>query len=94
MSDPIIRIPESQRDNYRRWVGSKAITTPHSEEMVIAWELARKLGLPPTNVIRAMRGQRGQEAIQAQVDSAVRSDPSIEYFRSSGVRRTRYTSRL
>ena len=91
MTDPIVRIPESQRNKYSDWLST--VTTPHGEETVIAWQLAKRLGLPPLRLIRAMRGQKGQEDIQARVDAEVDGDPSIEYMRDAkGIRRTRFIS--
>lgn len=95
MSDAVFRIPEAQRDSYRRWLATLSVTTRHGQETVIAWDLARKLGLPPLRVLRATRGQKGQEDIHRRVDDAINSDPSVRYFRDArGVRRTRYTERL
>lgn len=80
---------EADAAGYQAWLASSAISTPDSDEMIIAFKLAKRLGESPTDVIRALRGQRGQNAyLKGRIEQAVERDPSITFVRDGRVRRT------
>ena len=87
-------IPPAQLQAYEAWLDSPSASTPDGPEMRIAWQLARQLGRSPIKVIRAARGQRGQETLTPIVEAAVAADPSIEFWQDGHVRRLRFRAVL
>lgn len=83
-------VPADERHRYEAWLSSSSISTPDSDEMVIAWSIAQKIGRSPTAVIRAARGQRGQEQLRSKIENFVKRCPDIEFANDHGVRRMRF----
>jgi len=82
---------EADRGAYEAWLASPSISTPDGDEMIIAFKLARRLGSDPTDVLRALRGQRGQSRyLDRRIEEAVARDPSITFVRDGKVRRTAF----
>ena len=79
---------EADAARYEAWLASSSISTPDSDEMIIAFKLAKRLGENPTNVIRALRGQR---MTLSKVGSSRRCNGSP---RSSSSQRSRPTDCL
>ena len=86
-------VPPEEQASFEAWLGSSPLSnSPHAEEMIIAWNLSRTLGIPPTNCIRALRGQKGQDRFIARVEGAVAADPTIVFVQEGRVRRTAFAS--
>jgi hypothetical protein len=82
---------EADGRRYQAWLASPSISTPDGDEMIIAFKLAKRLGEEPTDVLRALRGQRGQNAyLKGRIEQAVERDPSITFVRDGRVRRTAF----
>lgn len=46
---------------YARWLTSSSLSThDRNDEMLIAFKMAKRLSIPPTRVISASHGQKGQ----------------------------------
>jgi hypothetical protein len=77
-----------ERGAYLEWLGSSSISTPDSDEMVIAFKLARRIGMHPTKVIRALRGQKGESVeLRERLAGLVAADPSLTFVQDGRVRR-------
>ena len=84
---------QQERDEYVRWLTSSSLSTHEpNDEMLISFKLAKRLGYPPTRVIRAARGQKGQGDLPEVVEAAVLADGDIEFWMDGGVRRLRFTA--
>ncbi len=84
-------LAEADRATYEAWLASPSISTPDGDEMIIAFKLAQRLGVSPTEVLRALRGQRGQRAyLRGRVEQAVERDPTIRFVRDGRVRRAAF----
>lgn len=83
-------IPAAQETDYRRWVDSLSVSTPHGDDTVIAWLIARKLRRSPTAVIDASRAQFRDERLTPIVEWFVAQCPDIEFEQDGDVRRLRY----
>ncbi|MGQ0433965.1 MAG: hypothetical protein ACT452_16340, partial [Microthrixaceae bacterium] len=81
------QLAEDERADYEAWLASPSVSTPDSDEMLIAFKLAKRSELNPTRVIRALRGQRGQEAIIPLVEAAIKEDPDLAFVIDGRVRR-------
>ncbi len=80
-------MPEADAGSYREWLASPSVSTADSPEMVIAWNLAGRLGLHPTRVLRSLRKERGYLAGEMEaVTAAVAADTDL-VFRKAGVSR-------
>jgi hypothetical protein len=88
-------LTSQEQADYLRWLGSSSLSTHQpNDELLIAYKLARRLQRPPTNVIRASRGQNGQDPdLVVAVEEAVAADPDIEHWRDGRVRRLRFAVR-
>lgn len=81
-------VPDADTGRYRAWLASPSISAADSPEMVITWNLAARLGLHPTRVLRSVRRERGYLAGEMEaVSAAVAADPDL-VFRKAGVSRT------
>lgn len=79
------------RQAFRQWQSSSSTSNSPEEEMVIAFQLAARLGRSPTTVIRALRRQKGQDpGLVADLEGIVRDNPSIAWFQDGRVRRVRF----
>lgn len=77
-------MPEADLDAYRAWLASPSISTAGCDETVITWNLADRLGLHPTRVLRSLRKHRGYLAGEMEaVTAAVAADPDL-VFRKAG----------
>ena len=84
-------VPEADVAAYRAWLASPSISTADSDEMVITWNLAARLGLHPTRVLRSLRAHRGYLAGEMEaVTTAVAADPDLVFRRSGGSRRVEF----
>ena len=81
----------TEQAEYEAWLASSSLSTHRpNDEMLIAFKLARRLGRPATNVIRAARGQKGQETLADVIEAAVANDPDIGFWMDGRVRRLRF----
>lgn len=81
------QVPAPEQERYRAWLASPPISAPDSTEMRITWNLASRLGLHPTRVLRSLRGERGYLAGEMEaVLAAVAADPDL-VIRRAGVSR-------
>ena len=79
----------ADRRPFETWLATKAVSTPENAEMVIAWKLSRIIGVTPSQMIRALRGQQGLPAgLVARVERLVAANPTIEFSDDAGLRRT------
>ncbi len=77
-------VPEADIEAYRAWLASPSISTADCDETVITWNLANRLGLHPTRVLRSLRRHRGYLAGEMEaVTAAVAADPDL-VFRKAG----------
>ena len=73
-------MPAGEREQYREWLASPSISTYDRPEMVITWNLARRLGLHPSRVLRSLRKERGYLAMEMEaVNAAVAADPELVF---------------
>ena len=73
-------MPAGEREPYQAWLASPSIGTYDRPEMVIAWNLARRLGLHPSRVLRSLRKERGYLAMEMEaVNAAVAADPDLVF---------------
>ena len=82
-SDAVEReVPAAEREQYREWLASPSISTYDRPEMVIAWNLAARLGLHPSRALRSLRKERGYLAMEMEaVNAAVAADPDLVFRR-------------
>jgi hypothetical protein len=84
---------QQEREEYARWLTSSSLSTHDpNDEMLISFKLAKRLGYPPTRVIRAAHRQKGQGDLSEIVEAAVAADGDIEFWMDSRVRRLRFTA--
>ena len=84
---------QQERDEYVRWLTSSSLSTHEpNDEMLISFKLAKRLGYPPTRVIRAAHRQKGQHDLPEVVEQAVAADSDIEFWMDGRVRRLRFTA--
>lgn len=82
---------QQDRDEYARWLTSSSLSTHEpNDEMLISFKLAKRLGYPPTRVIRAAHRQKGQGDLPEVVEAAVAADGEIEFWMDGRVRRIRF----
>ena len=82
---------QQERDEYARWLTSSSLSTHEpNDEMLISFKLAKRLGYPPTRVIRAAHRQKGQHGLPEVVEQAVAADSDIEFWMDGRVRRLRF----
>ena len=82
---------QQERDEYVRWLTSSSLSTHEpNDEMLISFKLAKRLGYPPTRVIRAAHRQKGQHDLPEVVEQAVAADSDIEFWMDGRVRRLRF----
>ena len=73
-------MPDDDQERYRAWLASPSIGTYDRPEMVIAWNLATRLGLHPSRVLRSLRKERGYLAGEMEaVTAAVAADPDLAF---------------
>jgi len=85
----------SERRRYEAWLNSPSSSTPHGDEMVIAFRLALLLDESPTKVIRSLRGQRGQPpAFVERMERIVSENRSIHFVQDGRMRRVAFVPRL
>ncbi|MGI8684984.1 MAG: hypothetical protein ACR2MO_07840 [Acidimicrobiales bacterium] len=78
-------VPEADLEAYHVWLASPSISTADSAEMIITWNLAARLGLHPTRVLRSLRADKGYLAGEMEaVTAAVAADPDL-VFRKGGL---------
>lgn len=82
----------AERTEYERWLKSSSLSTHNAnDEKLIAFKLGKSLRRPPTETIRAARGQKVAPRLADAVRAAVLSDPDIEFWMDGQVRRLRFT---
>lgn len=83
---------QQERDECDRWLTSSSLSTHEpNDEMLISFKLAKRLGYPPTRVIRAARRQKGQGDLPEVVEAVVAADADIELWMDGRVRRLRFS---
>lgn len=84
-------LTSEERRDFVAWLPSSSLSTHEpTDELLIAFKLAKRLGRAPTSVIRAARGQQRQGALVDAVQDAVLADADIELWMDGHVRRLRY----
>jgi len=78
----------AERQRYDAWMRTSSVTTPHSEETILSFKIAEAISRPPLNVIRSLRGQKGQSPqLVADLERLVDENPSLRFLRDGRVRR-------
>lgn len=79
---------------YDEWLRSSSASTPHSDEMVIGFQLALELGMNPTKVVRVTRAQKGQsDRDRERVTAALAGHPEVRLRMDGAVRRLAWSER-
>ena len=82
---------QQERDECARWLTSSSLSTHEpNDEMLISFKLAKRLGYPPTRVVRAAHRQKGPGALPELGEAAVGADGDIESWMDGRVRRLRF----
>ena len=70
--------PDEDR-RFNAWCYSPTVSSDSRDELIVAYKLGRLLRLPPSKVLKALRGHEGlAPELVASIEGYVRDEPSLE----------------